>query len=103
MMTLYRANKVRFMAVAAPTRVAGHESVPTVAEAGGPKDFEVRASVSLFAPSGTPQPIITRIREEVAKALAEPDVRERFAATGFEPYTISVAEMRKTILSFLLN
>ncbi|HVF65362.1 MAG TPA: tripartite tricarboxylate transporter substrate binding protein [Casimicrobiaceae bacterium] len=92
---LYKAGKVRFMAVAAPKRVAGYESVPTIVEAGGPADFEVKAWVALFAPAGTPQVVIARIQQDVANALTEPDVRERLAAIGFEPFTIPPAEMRK--------
>ena len=92
---LYKAGKVRFMAVAAPKRIAGYESIPTVAEAGGPADFEVKAWVALFAPAGTPAPIVARIQQDVARALTEPDVKEKLAAVGFEPYTAVPAEMKK--------
>ena len=83
---MYRANKVKYIAVAAPKRVAGFESVPTVAEAGGPAGFEVKAWVALLAPSGTPPAIVAKINQDVAKVVAEPDVKERFAGFGFEPY-----------------
>ena len=92
---LYKAGKVKFMAVAAPKRIAGYESIPTVAEAGGPADFEVKAWVALFAPAGTPAPVVTRIQQDVALALTEPDVKEKLAGVGFEPYTVTTAEIRK--------
>jgi tripartite-type tricarboxylate transporter receptor subunit TctC len=94
---LYRAGKVKYIAVAAPKRVAGYENVPTVAEAGGPAGFEVKAWVGLFAPRGTPAPIIAKINQDVGKALAESDVRERFATFGFEPYAAPPEEMTKNI------
>src|SRR5678815_5181351 len=83
---MYRAGKVKYIAVAAPKRVAGFESVPTVAEAGGPAGFEVKAWVALFVPHGTPPVVVAKINQDVAKVLAEPDVKERFAGFGFEPY-----------------
>jgi tripartite-type tricarboxylate transporter receptor subunit TctC len=92
---LYKAGKVKFMAVAAPKRIAGYESIPTVAEAGGPADFEVKAWVALFAPAGTPAPVVTKIQQDVARALTEPDVKEKLAGVGFEPYTVTPAEIRK--------
>ncbi|HVE51433.1 MAG TPA: tripartite tricarboxylate transporter substrate binding protein [Casimicrobiaceae bacterium] len=91
---MYKAGKVRFIAVAAPKRVAGYESIPTVAEAGGPANFEIRAWVALFAPIGTPTAIAAKIGEDVAKVLTDPDVKERFAAVGFEPYTITPPEVK---------
>jgi len=90
---LYRAGKVKYLAVAAPKRVAGFESIPTVAEAGGPAGFEVKAWVGLFAPKGTPPAIIAKINQDLAKALAEPDIKERFAGFGFEPYAAPPAEV----------
>ena len=94
---LYKAGKVKFMAVAAPKRIAGYESIPTVAEAGGPADFEVKAWVALFAPAGTPAPIVARIQQDVARALTEPDVREKLGAVGFEPYSAPTAEIKKAM------
>ena len=94
---MYRANKVKYIAVAAPRRVAGFESVPTVAEAGGPAGFEVKAWVALFAPHGTPPAIIAKVNADVARVLAEPDVKERFAGFGFEPYAAPPAEITSNI------
>jgi tripartite-type tricarboxylate transporter receptor subunit TctC len=94
---MYRAKKVKFVAVAAPKRVAGFPDVPTVSEAGGPANFEVKAWVALLAPRGTPEAVIARINEGVVKALAEPDVRERLAGFAFEPFSASPAEIAKQI------
>lgn len=91
---MFKAGKVRFIAVAAPKRVAGYESIPTVAEAGGPPNFEIRAWVALFAPAGTPQAVATKIQQDVSQALTEADVREKLGAVGFEPLAIPHAEMR---------
>lgn len=92
---MYRAKKVKFVAIAAPQRLAGYTDVPTVAEAGGPKDFEVTGWVGLLAPRGIPRAVVTRINQDVAKALSEPDVRERLATFTFVPTAMTPEEMTR--------
>jgi tripartite-type tricarboxylate transporter receptor subunit TctC len=82
---LYRAGKVKFLALAAPERLAAYPDIPTAGESGGPANFEVKTWVGLLVPHGTPKAIVERINADVARALAEPDVREKLAAVGFEP------------------
>jgi tripartite-type tricarboxylate transporter receptor subunit TctC len=94
---LYRGGKVRFLAVAAPQRIAGYSDVPTVGEAGGPPNFEVKAWVALHAPRGTPAAAIARFNESLVKALSDAEVREKFAGFAFEPYVSSPAEVTKAI------
>jgi tripartite-type tricarboxylate transporter receptor subunit TctC len=91
---MYKAGKVRFIAVAAPKRVPGYETIPTVSEAGGPPNFEVRAWVALFAPAGTPSAVVAKIQQDVSQALADAELVGKFGAVGFEPYPISHADMR---------
>ena len=92
---MYRARKVRYIAVAKRQRLEGYPEVPTMAEAGGPADLEVRAWVALLAPHGTPAKIIAKINEDIQKVLAEPDVKERFITFGFEPFAAPAAEVTK--------
>jgi tripartite-type tricarboxylate transporter receptor subunit TctC len=94
---LYRAKKVKFLALAAPKRLAQFPDIPTVSEAGGPANFEVKTWVALFASRGTPKPVIERINADVAKALAEPDARERLVTFGFEPWSAAPGEVAKAI------
>lgn len=94
---LYKAKKVKLLALAAPNRLAGYPDVPTVAEAGGPAAFELKTWVALFAPKGTPKPVIAQLNTAVGKALREPDVRERLAAVGFEPWIAAPADLTAAI------
>jgi tripartite-type tricarboxylate transporter receptor subunit TctC len=57
--------------------------VPTVAESGLP-GYEFEIWFGMFAPSGTPKAIITRLNREIVKALATPDMREKLAQTGVD-------------------
>lgn len=92
-----RAGKVRFLAFAARERLASHPDIPTVAEAGGPAEFQLTAWVGLVAPRGTPAAVIAQVNEDVRKAIAEPDVRERLVGFGYEAYPLSPAQMARAI------
>jgi tripartite-type tricarboxylate transporter receptor subunit TctC len=78
-----RAGKLRALAVAGPRRLAALPEVPTMAEAGLP-GMEATVWNGVFAPAGTPQPLILVLQQQLAKALNAPDIREQIAASGAE-------------------
>jgi tripartite-type tricarboxylate transporter receptor subunit TctC len=82
---LVRAGKVKFIGVAAKSRLAAAPEIPTVVESGGPADYEVNAWVAWLAPKATPAAAIAALNRDVNRALGEPDVRERLATFGFTP------------------
>lgn len=84
---LYRAGKLKFLALAAPRRLPAYQDVPTVAEAGGPAGFEVSGWTAIAAPRGLPKTVMDMIQRDIEKALAEPDVREKFTSFGYESFT----------------
>jgi tripartite-type tricarboxylate transporter receptor subunit TctC len=92
---VYKAGKLRYLAVAAPKRIPQLPEVPTVAEAGGPAGLDVNSFVSLLSPKGVPAAVRARIHADVLKVLAEPEVRERFNSFAFEPLNWSVEEILK--------
>ena len=83
---LQRANKLRFLAVAAPKRVAAFPEVPTVGESGGPQGFEVIGWNAIAVPKGLPPAVSDKIKNDIDKALAEADVQEKFKSFGYEPF-----------------
>ena len=60
--------------------------------AGSGPDSALRVIVDKLLPKGTAKAIVDQISRDVAKALAEPDVRERFASFGYEPWPLSPAQ-----------
>jgi tripartite-type tricarboxylate transporter receptor subunit TctC len=58
--------------------------VPTLLESGLP-GVDMAGWMSLFAPAGTPRPILSKVQQAAAKALAAPEVRERLPALGQIP------------------
>jgi len=85
------AGKLRALAVTSRTRVAVMPDLPTVAES-GIKDYEVMNWFGLFAPAGTPQPIIDRMQQEAAAMMAEKDIKDRLAAEGADPIASKPAD-----------
>src|SRR5215212_11340572 len=78
-----KAGKVRPLAVTSAKRVPSMPNVPTVAESGVP-GYEVVSWQAIFAPAGTPKPIVDRLHAEIAKILKEPDMQERLAKLGMQ-------------------
>ena len=73
--------KIKAYAVTASKRLEQLPKLPTLAEAGLP-GFEVTVWHALYAPAGTPQPIVTKLNGALQKALADEAVLKRFADLG---------------------
>ena len=96
---LIKAGKLRYLAAVRPARYVGEPDVPTVREAGGPPQFDVETWGGVVAPKAVPADVIRRLGADFARALAEPDLRERFRALGFEAKSSTPAEMAALIRS----
>ena len=88
---LVKEGKLLALAVSTPKRVAAFPDVPTIAEAGFPKG-EFNFWVGLLAPAGTPKEIVARLNDEINKALATPEIKERIAKLGAEPMEMNPAQ-----------
>ena len=76
--------RLRILAVGTAARVASQPDIPTVAEQGVP-DYAVRSWTGLFAPRGTPAPVLQRLSTAVRELLEQPDMRRRLLELGSEP------------------
>jgi len=79
-----QSGQLRALGVAANERAGGIPDVPTFAEQ-GIRDQEADTLTGIVAPAGTPKEIVDRLYREIAKAVAQPDMRERLAVLGFKP------------------
>jgi tripartite-type tricarboxylate transporter receptor subunit TctC len=78
-----RSGAVRALATTGPQRLALLPDVPTMAEAGVP-GFVAVAWYGVFVPAGTPQAVVERLDQEVARALQRQDVRDKLNALGVD-------------------
>jgi tripartite-type tricarboxylate transporter receptor subunit TctC len=87
-----KSGRARVLAVTMAKRSKFNPEWPTLQEA-GVKEVDASNWTALFAPKGTPQPILDKLNAEVVKILNMPDVKERFAGGGVETIPSSAAEL----------
>lgn len=92
-----REGRARLLAVTGSKRSAFFPDAPTLTEL-GIGGVELGNWFGLFAPAGTPPEVVARLGGEVARALALPEVKQRFAELGGEPTALDAAAFRKVIL-----
>ena len=93
-----QSGRLRALAVTGPSRMAQLPEIPTVTEA-GLRDIDVSAWYGVIAPAGTPPEIVAKLHNAFAKVIARAEVRERFLATGTEPYVTSPKDFAELIRS----
>jgi len=86
------------LAVTISKRMTALPDVPTTAEA-GVKNYETSGWLGLYAPRGTARPIITKLNQEIATALKDPAVRDRFVEQGSEAIGSTPDELAKFMAS----
>jgi tripartite-type tricarboxylate transporter receptor subunit TctC len=87
-----RAGTLRALAVTSPRRSAMMPEIPTTAEAGFPP-LVADNSYALFAPAGTPTPVLAQLHDATVAVLALPEVRDRLREQGAEVVGKSAAEL----------
>jgi len=87
-----QSGKLKGLAVTGKNRHPGMPNVPTTAEAGLPS-FQLESWVALYAPAGTPAPVITKLSDSVKQSLVLPEVKERSDAAGVELRYLNPAQM----------
>jgi tripartite-type tricarboxylate transporter receptor subunit TctC len=93
-----KAGRLRALAFTGPKRSRILPDVPTIAEFY--PDFVMVQWYGLFAPAGTPEGVLARLRAEADKALVLPDVREKLSnAGGVEPWITTPAEFAAELRS----
>jgi len=78
-----KSGRVRPIAVSSETRTTQFPEVPTIAET--VMGFEFTSWFAIFAPAGTPKPIIDRLNAELKKAVADPDIASKLSAQTLDP------------------
>ncbi len=91
-----KSGKVKVLGVATLSRSRLLPDSPTIAESGVP-GYETRTWLAAFAPAGTPADIVEKIGNDMRRALAEPDVRQRFQALNLEVVGSSAEELARTV------
>lgn len=91
-----KTGKLKVLAALSEKRSPIYPDAPTIAESGFP-GFEASVWYGLIGPRGLPQPLVTRLHQEVQKALAAPAVRERLSGAGGEVMPGPTAQFAKLL------
>ncbi|MFC0385947.1 Bug family tripartite tricarboxylate transporter substrate binding protein [Muricoccus vinaceus] len=91
-----QAGRLRGLATTAQERLPAFPDIPTMKELGYP-DLSLVLWSGLMAPSGTPEPILRRLNEEILRANQAPDLRERLRALSMDPVGSSTEEARRAV------
>jgi tripartite-type tricarboxylate transporter receptor subunit TctC len=100
MVTQAKAGKVTPLAVTSAKRSPALPDVPTIMESGVP-NYEMPGWFGILAPAGTPPAVAQRLRDEVAKAVAAPDVVETLDKQGMVPLATQPGEWHNYLKSEL--
>src|SRR5262245_58435492 len=83
---LVKAGKIKGLAVTSAARAAALPDVPTIAESGHP-GFVINVWTGFFMPAGAPKPALERFQAAALAIAAEPDMKDKLAALGFDTTT----------------
>jgi len=95
-MAQVKSGKTKALAVTTAQRSPLAPELPTMAEAGVP-GFDISTWYGLFAPAGTPEPIVAKWNADVTKILNSSDVRAKFVADGADPSPDTPAQFKEFI------
>ena len=95
-MPLVRDGRVRGIAVTSLKRTSSAPDLPTLAEQGFP-GFEATSWFALMGPAGLPKAIVDKARAESLKALADPELKKKFATMGLDLVGSTPEETRAAI------
>jgi len=93
-----REGRLRALGVSGARRSPLLPEVPTIAEA-GVHGFNFPIWYGVWAPAGTPAPVVDKLAKDIARVLATPDLREWFASHGAEPMRMTQAEFARFVRS----
>jgi tripartite-type tricarboxylate transporter receptor subunit TctC len=79
----YKSGRLNALAVSTSRRAEMDSAIPTLEEK-GVKDFNLGAWIGMFAPKGTPQPVVQKIHAALNRALQDPETSKKLVALGSE-------------------
>ncbi len=97
-----RAGKLRALAVSGANRFRQFPELPTIAESGVP-GFDSVPWYGVLGPAGLPRPLVMKLNQEIARALALPDMQERFVSQGIDLKSSTPEEFGALIKSEVLK
>lgn len=96
------SGKLRAIGVTGPKRSPLLPNVPTLQESGAP-GYSFETWFIVFAPAGTPQPVIDKLNASLNKAISSPQLKDKLVKDGFDPIPSTPAEARSRLTQELAS
>jgi tripartite-type tricarboxylate transporter receptor subunit TctC len=93
-----KAGRLTALAITTAAPSVLFPNIPTMSAAGLP-GYEAAAMLGMFAPAGTPAPVIERLQHDIARAVAQGETREAFLKAGMEPVGSTPDQLAATMKS----
>jgi tripartite-type tricarboxylate transporter receptor subunit TctC len=93
-----RAGKLKALAITGDKRASAAPDIPTMSEA-GLSGVEISEWFGILVPAGTPKAVLSRLNDEIVKAVHSPEVNKRFTEQGLEPIATTTDEFAAVIKS----
>ena len=90
-----KSGRLRRIAVSSATRTTQFPDIPAIAET--VKGFDFVSWFAIFAPAGTPKPVIDKLNAELKKAVADPDVAAKLSAQTLDPMYATPEDFTKML------
>jgi tripartite-type tricarboxylate transporter receptor subunit TctC len=90
------AGRIKLLGVGSLKRASVRPAVPTISESGVP-GYEATTWFAIFAPAGTPRPVVGALSQRFRDTVAQSEVHERLLAMGLEPVGSSPEELQKRV------
>jgi tripartite-type tricarboxylate transporter receptor subunit TctC len=98
LLELHKTEKIRILAVNSPKRLTAEPSIPTAIEQGVPNMIG-ELFLGIFAPAGTPKPVVERISQATRTALGDAEYKKALITSGFESVADSGPEHAKRYMA----
>jgi tripartite-type tricarboxylate transporter receptor subunit TctC len=92
-----RAGKLKALAVIGPNRLVAMPEVATMRDLGYPEMETARSWYGIFAPAGTPQPIIQTLNRAIVLTMRKPEIADKVTAMGMESATSTPEELAMAV------
>ena len=96
--TMVKAGRLRALAVTTAKRSAVAPELPTLSESGLP-GFDASTWQAVFAPAGTPREVVQRLNAEIVRAMAVPEMKEKFLSFGTDAAVSTPDELGRFLAS----
>ncbi|HZR03398.1 MAG TPA: tripartite tricarboxylate transporter substrate-binding protein [Burkholderiales bacterium] len=99
LLSYVKEGRLKALGISSAKRISSAPALPTIEEAAGIPGYEMQTWYAIAGPAGIPPNIVARLRRDIERILAEPDMRQRLAEVGWEPAGSMTTEQAQQLMT----